>query len=533
MPQIALLPWLGGAAAGIILTFVVMSVMARARRRDAAALVAAARAEARAITEGAGREAEQARAAALLEGKMEAFKLREELDRDVARRREEADRADRRVEERERELARRGEELARRAEELAQLDKTLAGRQRAVGQQEAALAERAAGIDALVEEQRLKLERVAGLTAAEARRELLQRVEDEARSEAAALVRDIKEAARKDAERDARRIISMSIQRLAAETTAESTVAAVALSSDELKGRIIGREGRNIRAFETATGVDVIIDDTPDTVIISCFDPVRREVARRALAALITDGRIHPGRIEEVVAKMRKELDAEMVDLGERAAYEVGIHGLHPEMIKLIGRMRYRTSYGQNIYEHSKEVAWIAGMMAAELHLDVQLARRGGLLHDVGKVLTHDNEGTHVDLGVEMARKYGESAPVIGCIAAHHDDVPHETAESVLVQAADAISGSRPGARREAFETYVKRLTKLEEIANGFPGVEKSNVIQAGREVRVVVFPEKVDDAEAATLSETIARRIENELQYPGQIRVVVIRETRAVGVAK
>jgi len=325
----------------------------------------------------------------------------------------------------------------------------------------------------------------------------------------------------------------MAVQRIAAEHTAETTVSAVTLPSDEMKGRIIGREGRNIRAFEQVTGVDVIIDDTPDTVVISCFDPIRREVARRALETLIADGRIHPGRIEEVAAKARRELDAQLVEAGEQAAYEAGVPGLHPELIRLIGRMKYRTSYGQNVLDHSKEVAWLAGMMAAELHLDVALAKRAGLLHDVGKVLTHDNEGTHVELGVEVARKYGEPLSVVGIIHAHHDDVPHESTESVLVQAADAISGSRPGARREAYEAYVKRLTRLEEIANGFKGVEKSSVIQAGREVRVIVTPEHVDDAAAAELSETIARRIEDELQYPGQIRVVVIRETRAVGIAR
>jgi ribonuclease Y len=288
-----------------------------------------------------------------------------------------------------------------------------------------------------------------------------------------------------------------------------------------------------ISSLGSATGVDVIIDDTPDTVIISCFDPIRREVARRALEALIVDGRIHPGRIEEIVLKIRAELDTQLIELGEQAAYDTGVHGLHPEMIKLIGRMRYRTSYGQNILEHSKEVAWLAGMMAAELHVDVLLAKRGALLHDVGKVLTHDSEGTHVELGVEVAKKYGESAAVINCIQAHHDDVPHESTESVLVQAADSISGSRPGARREAFESYVKRLTRLEEIANGFAGVEKSNVIQAGREIRVVVTPDRIDDGAAVQLSESIARKIENELQYPGQIKVVVIRETRATDFAR
>ncbi|HEX5386053.1 MAG TPA: ribonuclease Y [Gemmatimonadales bacterium] len=521
-------------AIGLVVGLAVAAALGAAhvnrRRREAAAIVAAAEANAARLRGDAERDAERqaeaARQSGIMAGKMDALKVREELDREVARRREEWERAERRVED-------RGRALERKLEEVAGQERGLRVQEQALAAREHELRGREAESERLVQEQRTRLERIAGLTADDARREIMQRVEDEARAGAAALVRDIKEQARRTAERDAKRIIAMSIQRIAAEHTAESTVAAVALPSDEMKGRIIGREGRNIRAFETATGVDVIIDDTPDTVIVSCFDPIRREVARRALEALITDGRIHPGRIEEIVARCRRELEVQLVELGEQAAYDTGIHGLHPELIVMIGRMRYRTSYGQNILDHSKEVAWLAGMMAAELHADVALAKRGGLLHDVGKVLTHDSEGTHVELGVEIARKYGESAAVINCIEAHHDDVPHESTESVLVQAADAISGSRPGARREAFESYVKRLTRLEEIANGFPGVEKSNVIQAGREVRVVVTPDRVDDAAAAQLSDAIARRIENELQYPGQIRVVVIRETRAVDFAR
>jgi ribonucrease Y len=526
MSQSLLLPALVGVAAGLVVALVTVAVSARRQRQAATGILGGARAEAQRLRAEAVREGEAARAEVLVSARMEALKQREDLDREVQRRREEWDRLERRADERARVQERKLEELEARDRGLAKREETLA-------QHEQALRGREGEADRLAEAQRVKLERIAGLSAEDARREILQRVEDEARTQAQALARDIREEAKRGADRDARRIISMAIQRIAAEHTAESTVAAVALPSEEMKGRIIGREGRNIRAFETATGVDVIIDDTPDTVSVSCFDPIRREVARRSLEALVQDGRIHPGRIEEIVLKVQKELETQLVELGEQAAYDTGIHGIHPELVKLIGRMRYRTSYGQNIYDHSKEVSWLAGMMAAELHLDVALAKRGGLLHDVGKVLTHDNEGTHVELGVEVARRYGESGPVINCIQAHHDDVPHESAESVLVQAADAISGARPGARREAFETYVKRLTRLEEIANAFPGVEKSNVIQAGREVRVVVTPERIDDGAAAQLSESIARKIENELQYPGQIKVVVIRETRAVDYAR
>ena len=416
------------------------------------------------------------------------------------------------------------------------LDQKLAGvdrREQELRRTEQQLQDRARALDKREQDIGTRLEQVAGLTAQEAKLELVSGLENEARDEAAALVRNITEQAKKNADREAKKIIALAIQRIAAEQTAESSVSAVVLPSDEMKGRIIGREGRNIRAFEAATGVDVIIDDTPDTVVVSCFEPVRREIGRLALERLIANGRIHPGRIEEIVKKAKTDVDASIVEAGEQAVYDTGIRGMHPELVKLVGRMKYRTSYGQNILEHSKEVAYLAGMMAAELKLDVPLAKRGALLHDVGKVLTHEHDGTHVQLGIEVATKYGENATVINCIAAHHDDVPHESPVSVIVQAADAISGSRPGARREAFETYVKRLSQLETLASEFKGVEKVFAIQAGREVRVVVTPESVDDAAAARLTDEIARKIERELQYPGQIKVVVIRETRAVGVAR
>jgi len=492
---------LGGAlAAGAV-----FNIIGRRLAQRAAAAAATA----------AGREAErvleEVRQRSSLSAKEEVLRAREALERELSTRRGELEKREATIERRSSGIEDRERELGRQAQQLSGREQSLATREREI---------------------RERLERVAGLSAQDAKEELMRRMEEEARADAAARVRDIKEQAKKNAEREAKKIVAMAIQRIAAEHTAESTVAAVPLPSDEMKGRIIGREGRNIRAFESSTGVDVIIDDTPDTVVVSCFDPVRREVGRLALERLIADGRIHPGRIEEVVEKARSEIEAGIAEAGERAVYEIGIKGMHPEMVKLVGRMKYRTSYGQNILDHSKEVAWLAGMMAGELKLDVHLAKRGGLLHDVGKVLTHEHEGTHVQLGIEVATKYGEHPIVINCIAAHHDDVPHEGPISVIVQAADAVSGSRPGARREAFETYVKRLTDLERIGSEFAGVEKVFAIQAGREVRVVVTPNVVDDLKAGELADQIARKIESELQYPGQIRVVVIRETRAVHVA-
>ena len=474
----------------------------------------------------AEREADAARKQAVLAGKEEVMKVREAWEQEARKRREEIEREERR-------LTERDQQIDKKVDIVDQKDRDLGRRASELGRREKQLEERQVELDGLLGEERRRLEQLAGLSATEAKAELIRRMEEEAHADAANRIREIRDSAKRNADREAKKIVALAVQRIAAEHTAEITASAVALPKDDMKGRIIGREGRNIRAFELATGVDVIIDDTPDTVVVSCFDPVRREVARLALEKLVADGRIHPGRIEEVVEKSRKEVDAGIIETGEQAAYEVGVHGLHPEMIKLIGRMKWRTSYGQNILAHSKEVAFLAGMMAAELGLDVAMAKRGALLHDVGKVLTHEHEGTHVQLGVEVATKYGESPLVVNCIAAHHDDVPHESEVSVLVQAADAISGSRPGARREAFETYVKRLEGLEKIASGYKGVDRVFAIQAGREVRVIVDPDGIDDARMQSLTAEIARRVESELQYPGQIKVVAIRETRASDVAR
>jgi ribonuclease Y len=495
------------------------------RERQAAAKSTAEETTRRMLAE-AERESENLRKSAVVSGKEEIIKLREQFEADARGRREEIEREERR-------LAERESILDRKFEMIEQRDKELGKRASDFGRREKTVAEREQDLEKLVADERRRLEQMAGMSAQDAKAELIRRMEEAAQADAANRIREIRETAKRNAEREGKKIVALAIQRIAAEHTAETTVSAVSLPNDEMKGRIIGREGRNIRAFELATGVDVIIDDTPDTVVVSCFDPVRREVARLALEKLVSDGRIHPGRIEEVVAKSRKEVDAAILETGEQAAYDSGVHGLHPELIKLVGRMRWRTSYGQNILQHSKEVAWLAAIMATELGLDVAMARRGALLHDVGKVLTHEHEGTHVQLGVEVATKYGENPLVVNCIAAHHDDVPHESEVSVLVQAADAISGSRPGARREAFETYVKRLEGLEKIASSYKGVEKVFAIQAGREVRVIVLPDDVDDVRMTTMSEEIARRIEAELQYPGQIKVVLIRETRAVDFAR
>lgn len=462
----------------------------------------------------------------VLEGKEEAFRLREAWDKEESRRRDDAETLERRLGERSQTLELKSGQLEARAAEQE-------SRSRELDTERAELAQSLEEVAEQTRAMRGRLEGLSGLSAREAKQLLIENLESEARAEAANALREIKEEAQRSAEREAKKIITQAIQRMAADQTAEMTVSVVQLPSDEMKGRIIGREGRNIRAFEQATGIDVIIDDTPEAVVLSGFNPVRREVARIALERLIEDGRIHPGRIEEIVEKSAKDVEVSMREAAEEVLYELGIHNVHPEIVGVLGRLRFRTSYGQNQLQHSKEVAILAGSMAAEMGLDVQESKRAGVLHDVGKGLTHEHEGTHVELGYRLCKKHDESKIVLNSIKAHHDEEPHFFPETFLVSAADAISGSRPGARREMFEGYVKRLEKLEEIAMEHPGVERCFAIQAGRELRVMVEPEKVSDVEMARISEAVARRIESELQYPGQIKVVVVRETRSVDFAR
>ncbi len=489
------------------------------RRNVAEAKVEKAEDTVKRLYDEAEKKAEEIRKEKLLEAKEETIRIRSEADKEIRDRRAEVQRTERRLFQRE-----------------ESLDKKLEG----VEQREQAMNKRLAEIDKTEEEikemhrkQVEELERISGLTAEEAKAILISNVEQEARHDAAILLRDIEQKTKEEADKRARNIVSLAIQRCAADQVAEATVSVVALPNDEMKGRIIGREGRNIRALETATGVDLIIDDTPEAVILSSFDPVRREIARISLEKLIMDGRIHPARIEEMVEKAKKEVDTQIREAGEAAVLEVGVHGIHHELVRYLGRMRYRTSYGQNVLRHSIEVAHLAGIMAAELGANVTLAKRAGLLHDIGKSIDHEVEGSHVQIGADLAKKYRENAAVIHCIMAHHNDVEPNSIEAVLVQAADAISAARPGARRETLETYIKRLEKLEEIANSFDGVDYSYAIQAGREIRIIVKPEKISDAETVVIARDIAKRIESELEYPGQIKVNVIRETRTTDYAK
>ncbi len=489
------------------------------RKKIAEAKIGGAEQKAKAIVDQAVKEAETKKKEALLEAKDEIHKSRNEFEKESKERRKEMNRQESRIQQKEEALDKKSEALEKKDELLNQKIK----------EAEALKAE----TDKIKNAQLEMLEKISGLSVEDAKQYLLKNIETEVRHEAAIMIKDIESQAKDEAEKRAKNIISLAIQKCAADHVAETTVSVVALPNDEMKGRIIGREGRNIRALETLTGIDLIIDDTPEAVILSCFDPVKREIARMALEKLIVDGRIHPARIEETVEKSRKELDAIIKQEGEQATFETGVHGLHPELIKLLGRMKYRTSYGQNVLKHSTEVAHLAGIMAAELGVDIKTAKRAGLLHDIGKSIDHEIEGSHVDIGVDIAKKYHESQEVIHAIAAHHGDVEANTVIACIVQACDAISAARPGARRENLETYIKRLERLEEIANSFSGVEKSYAIQAGREIRIMVKPESVKEEDTILLARDIVKKIESELEYPGQIKVNVIRETRSVDYAK
>ncbi|MBN2185727.1 MAG: ribonuclease Y [Candidatus Krumholzibacteriota bacterium] len=474
----------------------------------------------------AQREAETRKKASILEAKDEWYQAKLKFEKDTAETRGELRSVERRIEEKEENINRKVNYLEKREQELIENRKVLENKLDNLNLKKEEITK-------VLHLQNEKLEKIAGLSSEEAKKLLIANLEGEAKLQAARKIKEIKDEAERNATKAAREIITLAIERCAADHVVESTVSVVDLPNDEMKGRIIGREGRNIRAFETATGIDVIIDDTPEAVILSGFDPIRREVARIALSKLVKDGRIHPGRIEELVEKTKKELMEEIREIGEQTYLELNMHGLHPEMVKLLGRLKYRTSYGQNVLQHSKEVAFVASLLASELGLDPVIAKRAGLLHDIGKAVDHEIEGPHAEIGADLAKRYGEAEIVINAIASHHEDVEATSLMAHVISAADSISGARPGARRETLENYIRRLEKLERIADGFDGVEKSYAIQAGREIRILVSYKKIDDAQSIQLASDISRRIEDEMEYPGQIKVVVIRETRSIDFAK
>ena len=499
----------------VIFTFVGIVI----RKKIAETKMESAEAESKRIIELANKEAQNIKKEEIFKAKEEIMNSRKDFDQEVRERRGE-------IQQQERRLLQKEENLENKMENLEKKEKNLSNKEQDLDKQKEQL-------EQLHEQAIQELQRISRLSVEQAKKQLLSEVEKQITNEKATLIRELDQKAKETAEKNAKEVISYAIQKCAADHSQETTVSIVSLPNDDMKGRIIGREGRNIKALETLTGIDLIIDDTPEAVVISGFDPLRREIAKMALEKLINDGRIHPAKIEEMVEKSREELEATIKEEGERAALEAGVNGLHPDIIKLIGKLKYRTSYGQNVLNHSIEVSHLARIMAEELGLDARIARRAGLLHDIGKALDHDMEGTHVEIGVEILKKYKENDLVINAVQAHHGDVEPKTIEAVLVQAADAISASRPGARRETLEAYIKRLEKLEEIADSFEGVEKSFAIQAGREVRIIVKPEKITDSQMTLLAREVAKKVENEMEYPGQIKVNIIRETRVIEYAK
>ena len=526
-------PILAGAVAAGVVGLLILSYWIAARRRIAADTIVRAEADALRLREDAAREAEATRREIVLNAKQAAHDLQREAETQAKTRLAELSDREREIADKRQAMNVREAELARAGQAIEQREATVVARDQAMAKREATAEKDEARRQELVAEAQRALQQVSGMTADEAKDLLIKQIEGDARRDSANLVKRLEHEARETADAKAKQIITQAIQRSASEHAIETTVSVVDLPSDDLKGRIIGREGRNIRALETATGVELIVDDTPGAIILSCFDPYRREIARRVIEQLVADGRIHPARIEELVEKVRTELDEATVKDGEAAAFELGLHDLHPELHRMMGRLKYRTSYGQNVLAHSKEVAYVAGVMAREVGLDAHTTVRAAFLHDVGKAMDRELEGTHLQIGINFLRKHGESEAVIDAMAAHHLDIDWPSLESMIVQAADAVSAARPGARRDILESYIKRLENLENIADSFQGVSKAFALQAGREIRIMVESERISDEDAVWLSRDIANRIESELQYPGQIKVTVIRETRAVEYAK